>query len=192
MRRIIILPNSVRFLIENTLTKLTKISKRFLDSHSNINFEKKDEPPETTKVVACEGLGVQSIYPMTTNKKSLQKSLILTQKIINQRRERDSNSVAILEETKNDLSVYRVYLMLNNNNLIKIGLLTALIAFGVIGVFAIGGVTVSSLVYGQQQSTRHFSLIHDTFSLGFREFHSDKFYIDPAAENVVLSGQYNE
>ena len=79
--------------------------------------------------------------------------------------------------------------MLNNNNLIKIGLLTALIAFGVIGVFAIGGMSVSSLVYGQQQSTRHFSLIDDTFSLGFRQSHSVRFNIDPAAENVVLSGQ---
>ena len=80
--------------------------------------------------------------------------------------------------------------MLNNNNLIKIGLLTALIAFGVIGVFAIGRMSVSSLVYGQQQSRRQFSLIHDTFSLGFRQYNSVRFNIDPAAENVVLSGQY--
>ena len=70
--------------------------------------------------------------------------------------------------------------MSNKNKLIKVGLLTVLIAFGMIGLFVIGGVSVSPLVYGQQQATRHLSLIHDTFFLGFRQLKSIRFHIDSA------------
>jgi hypothetical protein len=87
--------NLTEFLLnsnEKPLTKLTKISKKFLDCHSNINFEKKDELPKQQKLVACEGLeGTNLINNDHIQQKTLKTSDNTLNNVINKRRERDSN-----------------------------------------------------------------------------------------------------
>ena len=77
---------------EKTLNNLTKISKKFLDSHSNIDFEKKDVLPKQQKLVACEGLeGSNLVNNEHIRQKTLETSKNNLKKIANKRRERDSN-----------------------------------------------------------------------------------------------------
>lgn len=83
-----------------SLTNLTKFSKKFLDSHSNIEVEKDDDLPKPTKLVAREGVERSNLVKNDhIQQKTLGTSNNNLKKIANKRRERDSNSVAILEET---------------------------------------------------------------------------------------------
>jgi hypothetical protein len=77
---------------EKPLTKPTKISKKFLDSHSNIDFEKKDVLPKQQKLVAREGLeGSNLVNDDNIQQKTLETSDSTLNKMTNKRRERDSN-----------------------------------------------------------------------------------------------------
>ena len=85
-----------KFLKEKPLTNLTKISKKFLDSHSNIEVEKKDDATKTTKLVAREGLeGSNLVKNDHIQQKTLETSNNTLKNMI-KRRERDSNPLALL------------------------------------------------------------------------------------------------